>query len=173
MLGDGTRAHELFEILNPINHARTPEDVERYRLEPYVVAADVYVAPAHRGRGGWTWYTGSAAWLYRLAVEWLLGLRLNGETFVVAPTIPADWPSFEMTYRRGGTRYEIRVENPDRVCRGVQRVELDGAELVDGSVPILDDGGVHTILVVLGTPERAPVGLVDPQASEASGLGTV
>ncbi|HEV8634606.1 MAG TPA: glucoamylase family protein [Chloroflexota bacterium] len=150
LLGQGTRAHELFTLLNPINHAATPEGRERYKAEPYVVAADVYAAPQHVGRGGWSWYTGSAGWLYRLAVEMLLGLELCGDRFALDPTIPSTWPGFELTYRRGATVYRVRVENPLGVERGVARVELDGRPLAGREVPLRDDGQEHTVRVLLG-----------------------
>ncbi|TAK23403.1 MAG: DUF3131 domain-containing protein [Chloroflexota bacterium] len=150
LLGDGTRAQEMLDILNPINHARTPEEVERYRVEPYVVAADVYAAARHVGRGGWTWYTGSASWFYRVAVETILGVRLEGDRLRIDPTISADWPGFEVRYRRGSSVYLVAVENPDRVCRGVRSVEIDGVGLVDGAVTLVDDGREHRVRVVLG-----------------------
>jgi cellobiose phosphorylase len=157
LLGDGTRAVELFDLLNPINHARSPEEVERYRVEPYVVAADVYGAPQHLGRGGWTWYTGSAGWMYRVALEAILGMRLLGGHLRIDPTIPRDWPRFELTYRRGGTTYTIVVENPEGVHRGVRLAELDGDELPSVDVPLLDDGGQHSVRVVLGSVAAADV----------------
>src|SRR5690606_13759266 len=97
----GDRAGELFALLNPINHARTPADVERYKVEPYVVAADVYSAPAHVGRGGWTWYTGSAAWMQRAGMEGILGIRREAAPVVVAPCIPRSWPAFSATIVQG------------------------------------------------------------------------
>ncbi|HEY3081480.1 MAG TPA: glucoamylase family protein [Chloroflexota bacterium] len=152
LLGQGTRAHELFSLLNPINHAATAAGWERYRVEPYVVAADVYAAQQHVGRGGWTWYTGSAGWLYRLAVEMLLGFKLRGDRFTIDPTIPATWPSFDLTYRRGATVYRVQVENPLGVERSVARVELDGRALDGNEVPLLDDGQEHAVRVLLGAP---------------------
>ncbi|MCR4266445.1 GH36-type glycosyl hydrolase domain-containing protein [Nitratireductor sp. ZSWI3] len=109
--GAGDKAHDLFSLLNPINHALTPEEIERYKVEPYVVAADVYSVAPHVGRGGWTWYTGSAAWMYRSGIEGILGIRREGEFLVVDPCIPSAWPGFEATVQVGSTRYEIRVDN--------------------------------------------------------------
>jgi cyclic beta-1,2-glucan synthetase len=152
-LGDGAGAVKLFGLLNPVNHARTPGEVERYRVEPYVVAADVYGAPQHLGRGGWTWYTGSAGWMYRVALEAILGLCLLGDRFRVDPTIPNDWPRFELSYRRGGTTYTIAVDNPEGVSRGVRRVELDGSDLPTGEIPLLNDGRQHNIRVLLGAAD--------------------
>ncbi|MGH9464086.1 MAG: GH36-type glycosyl hydrolase domain-containing protein, partial [Thermoanaerobaculia bacterium] len=109
-LGHGDEAVELFHMLNPINRARTREDVERYKVEPYVVAADVYAHPQHLGRGGWTWYTGAAGWLYRLGIERILGLERHGSTLRLEPCLPNAWPGYSLRWRFGGTRYEIRVE---------------------------------------------------------------
>ena len=120
-LGSGDEAAELFHMLNPINHTRTPADVERYKAEPYVMAGDVYARAPHAGRGGWSWYTGSAGWMYRAGLESILGLRRRGDTFSIDPCIPSSWPDYEITWRVGGTRYLIAVSNPDRQCRGVAR----------------------------------------------------
>jgi cyclic beta-1,2-glucan synthetase len=151
-LGLGDEAMELFHMLNPINHMRTAEAVDQYRAEPYVVAADVYAHPMHLGRGGWTWYTGSAGWMYQAAVEGLLGLRRGGTTFSVAPCIPAMWPGFSITWTVGRTQYHISVVNPDHRCRGVRSAALDGAPIDPDAIPMLDDGGSHEIVVQLGDP---------------------
>lgn len=152
MLGDGDKAFELFSILDPIRHASTREAVHRYKVEPYVACADVYGAPPHVGRGGWTWYTGAAGWLYRAGVERILGLRLEGEALVLDPCIPTAWPGFEIELRHRSARYQILVENPNGASRGVARLELDGEVLpVDGAgVPLADDGATHRVRVVLG-----------------------
>jgi len=152
MLGDGDTAGELFSLLNPIHHASTRATSHRYRVEPYVVAADVYSEPPHVGRGGWTWYTGAAGWMYRAGVEWILGLRLEGQQLVVDPCIPKAWPSFEMTLRHHATHYRISIENPRRVSSGVSHAELDGVALVAGQarIDLVDDGEAHELRVVLG-----------------------
>jgi cyclic beta-1,2-glucan synthetase len=149
-LGRGTQAHELWRMLSPISHADTPEAIARYKVEPYVVAADVYGVPPHVGRGGWTWYTGSAAWLYRAAVETLLGLTVRVGTLAFDPRVPADWQGFEVEYRHGKTTYRCRVENPDRVESGVREVYLDGTPVPDRVVRLADDGQGHEVRVVLG-----------------------
>jgi cellobiose phosphorylase len=149
-LGRGTQAHELWRMLSPISHADTPEAVEKYKVEPYVVAADVYGVPPHVGRGGWTWYTGSASWLYRAALETLLGFTVRGNTLRFDPRIPANWPGFEVEYHHGKTVYRCRVENPASVEAGVREVSLDGARLADGIVPLTDDGGPHEVRIILG-----------------------
>ena len=114
-LGDGDKAVALLTLLNPINHARTRSDVYRYKVEPYVIAADVYAKPPHVGRGGWTWYTGSGGWMQRAGVESILGARVRGEFLDLDPCIAKAWPRFEMTLRYRSARYEIVVENPDGV----------------------------------------------------------
>ncbi len=151
-LGDGDKAGELFSILNPINHASTRAGVHRYKVEPYVMAADVYTEPPHVGRGGWTWYTGSAGWMYQAGVEWILGFRLRGTTLVLEPCIPRAWPGYEMDFRYHSATYEIVVENPQGVSRGVAVAELDGRPLPGrgAAIPLVDDGATHRIRVVLG-----------------------
>jgi len=151
-LGEGDKAFELFSLLNPINHASTRADVQRYKVEPYAVAADVYSVAPHVGRGGWTWYTGSAGWLYRAGLEGILGFRLQGAFLLLDPCIPKAWPGFEIAFKYRSARYEIAVENPRGVSRGVASASLDGKVLPEGSarVPLADDGAVHEVRVVLG-----------------------
>jgi cyclic beta-1,2-glucan synthetase len=151
-LGDGDKAGDLFSILNPINHASTRAGVQRYKVEPYVMAADVYTEPPHVGRGGWTWYTGSAGWMYQAGIESILGFRLRGTTVLIDPCIPRAWPGYEIDFRYRSARYEIVVENPQGVSRGVVSAELDGQAL-DGegaAIPLADDGATHRVRVVLG-----------------------
>jgi cyclic beta-1,2-glucan synthetase len=153
MLGQGDRAAALLSMLNPVNRATTRAAVHRYKVEPYVVAADVYSVAPHAGRGGWTWYTGSAGWLYRAGLEWLLGFRLRGDCLEVSPCIPAAWPGYEIVFNYFQTRYEILVENPEGVSRGVALVEVDGQRLAPGSarISLLDDGTTHRVRVILGS----------------------
>ncbi|HEX2707765.1 MAG TPA: glycosyl hydrolase family 65 protein, partial [Solirubrobacterales bacterium] len=125
-LGDGDRAGELYSILNPISHASTRAGVQRYKVEPYVMAADVYATPPHVGRGGWTWYTGSAGWMYRAGLESILGFRVHGAKLQIDPCIPRAWPGFRIEFRYHSATYEIAVENPAGVSRGVATIELDG-----------------------------------------------
>jgi cyclic beta-1,2-glucan synthetase len=150
-LGDGDKAVELFGMLNPINHARTEADVQRYKVEPYVVAADVYAEPPHVGRGGWTWYTGSGGWMYRAGLESILGFRLRGTRLVIDPCIPRAWRGFELVFRYRSARYDIVVENPQNASRGVSSVSVDGASL-DGDLSIMlaDDRKTHRVRIVLG-----------------------
>jgi cyclic beta-1,2-glucan synthetase len=149
-LGLGDEAMELFHMINPINHMRTPAGLDRYRAEPYAVAADVYAHPMHLGRGGWTWYTGSAGWMYRAAIEGLLGLRRSGDTFRMEPSIPAMWPKFSIQWRVGQTRYHITVVNPDHRCGGVRSASLDGTDVEPEAIPLLQDGKTHDVIVELG-----------------------
>ncbi|HKO96501.1 MAG TPA: glucoamylase family protein [Pyrinomonadaceae bacterium] len=154
MLGDGERAGELFSLLNPVNHSSTRAGLHKYKVEPYVAVGDVYAVPPHTGRGGWTWYTGSAGWMYRAGLESILGFKLQGRRLKVDPCIPRWWREFEITYRRAQTIYRIKVENPLAVSRGITSVELDGAMQSSDDFELVDDGQTHTVLIVLG--EKAP-----------------
>jgi cyclic beta-1,2-glucan synthetase len=153
MQGDGDKAAELISMLNPIHHADNPTGMHRYRVEPYVICADIYSMPPHAGRGGWTWYTGSAGWVYRTALEWLLGFRLQGTTLTIDPCIPRRWPGFEISFRYRSSQYEITVENPLGVCRGILATKLDG-KMLDGAtkslIPLTDDGATHQLQIILG-----------------------
>ncbi|MCY3003093.1 MAG: carbohydrate-binding protein, partial [Planctomycetota bacterium] len=153
-LGCGDEAMELFHMLNPINHSRTAADVQRYKLEPYVLAGDVYDHPAHRGRGGWSWYTGASAWMYRVALEGILGLQRHGGSFALQPCIPCSWPSFSIEWRVGRSRYSIQVDNPERVCRGVASATLDGQPVDPRAIPCVDDAREHRVRAVMGSPIR-------------------
>ncbi len=158
-LGDGDKAYELFTLVNPISHSNTRVGIHRYKVEPYVVAADVYAEPPHVGRGGWTWYTGAAGWMYRAGIEWILGLRVRGALLHLDPCIPRTWPKFAITFRYHSARYDIVVENPHGAARGVSSVTLDGAPLTgEGAhIPLADDGVAHQVRVVLGAETlRAP-----------------
>ena len=155
ILGDGERAGELFSLLNPVNHSATRAGLHKYKVEPYVAVGDVYAVPPHTGRGGWTWYTGSAGWMYRAGLESILGFMLRGDRLQINPCIPRWWRNFEITYRRDHTTYRIKVENPLGVSRGVASVELDGQSLGDVDIPLNADGQTHSVRVVLGEPAVA------------------
>ena len=150
LLGRGERAQELFALLNPVRHATTAEGVARYMVEPYVVAADVYGAPPHTGRGGWTWYTGSASWLYRVGLEAILGFRIRGDRLRIEPCVAPDWPRYELTYRHHSATYHIVVENAAGTGRGVRAVTVDAHAVPDGEIPLVDDGKTHAVRVELG-----------------------
>jgi cyclic beta-1,2-glucan synthetase len=154
-LGSGDEAVELFHMLNPINHSRSPGDVQRYKTEPYVLAGDVYDHPAHRGRGGWTWYTGSTAWMHRVALEGILGLQRHGDRFALRPCIPSSWPSFNIEWRLGRSLYRIQVDNPERACTGISEATLDGHSVDSNAIPCPDDGREHRVHAVLRAPAPA------------------
>lgn len=148
--GDGTRAVELLRMLNPIEHTREPEAVWRYGIEPYVIAGDVYNLPGRVGHGGWSWYTGSAAWMYRAWVEEVLGLQVRSETLRIDPVIPEDWDGFQLRYRHGEAVYEIQVENPEHLAQGVVWVEIDGKRTTQLVIPLERELIKHRILVRMG-----------------------
>jgi cellobiose phosphorylase len=145
-LGDRERAWELLAMINPLNHARSPEAIAIYKAEPYVVAADVYAVSPHTGRGGWTWYTGSAGWMYRLIVESLLGLKLEVDKLRFTPCLPADWPGFTMHYRYRETVYHITIKRPPAED-GETRVTVDGVSQPDNTIPLIDDHQEHYVEV--------------------------
>ena len=148
--GDGDKAVSLLRMLNPVEHARAEQDYERYKVEPYVVAGDVYALKDHVGRGGWTWYTGAASWIYRVWLEEVLGFKRRGDRLTIEPVIPKDWPGFRLRYRYQSTHYDIAIENPGHISHGVDLVELDGAAVSDKMITLRDDGGSHTIRVRMG-----------------------
>ncbi len=155
-LGDKGRAWELLGMINPVNHASSPEQIAIYKVEPYVVTADVYALSPHTGRGGWTWYTGSAGWMYRLIVESLLGLRLEVDKLRFTPCLPPDWPGFTMHYRYRETVYHISVQQAPAEDGGT-RVTLDGVDHPDNSIPLVDDRQEHYVAVRLAVvPSQTP-----------------
>lgn len=174
-LGDARRAWELLALINPANHALSAEQVAVYKAEPYVLAADVYAVAPHIGRGGWTWYTGSASWLYRLIIESLIGIQREGDQLRITPCIPAEWPGYALTYQHGTSQYRIEVTqvwaevaesdagqggggtghvDPSQDAPSTTRVFENGIELGDGSITLVDDGQVHAIAVTLAHPHR-------------------
>ncbi len=155
-LGNGDEAMELFHMLNPINHTRTPADVERYKTEPYVTAGDVYAHHQHAGRGGWTWYSGSAGWMYQAAIESILGLRRHGDRFTVNPCIPSMWPGFTIDWRFGTAAYHIQVSNPEFCSRGVASAALDGVSCDADAIPLVDDGRPHQVRILMGRNAGRP-----------------
>ena len=147
--GDGDRAMELYQMINPITHADSPASAATYKVEPYVVAADVYTAEGHVGRGGWTWYTGSASWLYRVGLEAILGFTKRGETIEVNPCIPSSWKEFSIEYRFGESTYAILVRNPSGVQKGVVSIVADGTR-AEGVIHLFNDGQRHEVVVTMG-----------------------
>jgi cyclic beta-1,2-glucan synthetase len=141
-LGDKAKAWELFAMINPVNHAKSPERIAVYKVEPYVMTADVYALSPHIGRGGWTWYTGSAGWMYRFIIESLLGLKLEVDRLCFAPCLPADWESFKIHYRYRETLYHISIQQAHAPNNGVT-VIVDGIKQDDEAIPLRDDRQVH------------------------------
>jgi cyclic beta-1,2-glucan synthetase len=149
-LGQGDSSEALFRMLNPIYHGDTPEKMARYRVEPYVIAADVYSMPPHTGQGGWTWYTGSGSWMYRLGLEAILGFRRRGNVLRISPCIPGAWSGFTITYRHGASVYHIQVLNPKGVNRGVEQILLEGEVLAGKDIPLLDEKRRYEVVVRMG-----------------------
>jgi cellobiose phosphorylase len=157
-LGERHRAWELTTLINPANHAKSPEAIATYKVEPYVMAADVYAVAPHTGRGGWTWYTGSAGWMYRLIIESLLGLRLEVDRLHLAPCLPAHWTGLTIRYRYRETPYRLVFTQqraadgtPAGALAGEARVSVDGVERQTPSVPLVDDRREHSVEVRLTT----------------------
>ena len=146
-LGDSARAWELLAMINPVNHGNSETAIATYKVEPYVVAADVYALPPHTGRGGWTWYTGSAGWMYRLMVESLLGVKREADKLRLAPCLPVDWPGFKLRYRYGETFYSIAVS------RGDTLLTVDGVEQSDQTISLVDDRQEHSVEVRIRTAQ--------------------
>jgi len=145
--GNGDRAFELYQMINPLTHARTAEEVEVYKVEPYVVAADVYTADGQLGRGGWTWYTGSASWMYRVGLEGILGFTKRGDRLLIEPRVPTSWSAYTIEYRYGASVYVIAVRNEEGISGGAVEVVIDGAPSADGWIRLVDDGARHEVSV--------------------------
>jgi cyclic beta-1,2-glucan synthetase len=150
-LGNNDLAEKLFRLINPIYRADTPENVDVYKVEPYVISADVYGVAPHTSRGGWTWYTGSSGWMYRLGVEAILGLRRVGNALQFHPHIPKEWSGYVVTYRYGGTTYRIQMLNTAHTGSGVQQLTLDGEALPTAQLPLVDDGKRYEVVVEFGS----------------------
>ena len=150
ILGEGDKVGELFGMLNPINRSATRAGAFAYKVEPYVVAADIYAESPHTRRGGWTWYTGAAGWLYQAGIESVLGLRIRDGKLTFKPCVPSTWRSYEMTLRYKTAIYEITVENPHSAGSGAASVELNGVPQVDHAVTLSDDGVTHLVRVRMG-----------------------
>jgi cyclic beta-1,2-glucan synthetase len=155
--GDHDRAFDLYQMINPLTHARTPEEVATYKVEPYVVAADVYTAEGQLGRGGWTWYTGSAGWMYRVGLEGILGFTKRGDTLFIEPRAPTSWSGYVIEYRYGGSLYVISVKNEDGVTGEAVEVTIDGIVSADGGIKLVDDGARHEVSVHRVTRQGAGV----------------
>jgi cellobiose phosphorylase len=145
LMGENDRAWEFFALLNPIHHGGTPKQIATYKVEPYVVAADVYAVAPHLGRGGWTWYTGSAGWMYRLLIETLLGVNLEGDRLRLAPRLPESWTTYKIHYRYRQTVYHITIARLAADSADVNRLTLDGQEIPGTTLPLLDDHQEHFV----------------------------
>jgi cyclic beta-1,2-glucan synthetase len=171
-LKQGTRAVQLLEMINPVERTRSVEEVERYKGEPYVIAADIYRLQGQVGRCGWTWYTGSSGVMYRVWLEDVLGFKLQADRLTIDPAIPSHWTHYAVRYRYRSSRYEIAVENPENVSSGVVSLEVDGIPLHTKWIPLVDDGGSHRVHVRLGKvpedAEREPVDAVSRQEDMSS-----
>jgi cellobiose phosphorylase len=151
--GQGDKAIGLMKRLMPYWHAKSEEEAERYMVEPYVAAADIYAVHPHVGRGGWTWYTGSAAWMYKVTLEKILGISVYKNRLSVNPCIPRDWREYDVTYRYGYAVYFIHVKNPNAAQCGVRQILLDGKEVEGGRFPLVDDEREHHVYVLMGSPQ--------------------
>jgi cellobiose phosphorylase len=150
MMGDGDQAWELYNMINPINHARTPIECATYKVEPYVIAADVYAVNPHTGRGGWTWYTGAAGWMYRVGLEYILGLKKKDDTLIINPCIPKEWKEYKIKYKYKDTTYHITVKNFKRVSGNVETIVIDGKKREEKNIPLVNDQKDHHVEVILG-----------------------
>jgi cellobiose phosphorylase len=153
-LGDGNQAMEVFNMLNPIRHSLTPEASSKYKTEPYALAGDVYAGQTYEGRGGWSWYTGSASWYYRVGLENLLGFRQKKDILTLSPCIPTEWKEFEINYNYGKSKYLIKVLNPHALCKGNVQIEMDGHLFDRPEIPLIDDGRTRKLTATLLKPKQ-------------------
>lgn len=149
MLGFGEKAFELYKMINPIEHARTKEMAQKYKVEPYVIPADIYGAGNLVGRGGWTWYTGSSCWYYKAGVEYILGIKIEKGILKINPCIPKDWKTFSVRYKWKNTLYNILVENPNGNEIGVKKIVIDGIEQMSNEIRLQENVGVINVEVFL------------------------
>lgn len=149
LLGFGDKAGELFRMINPIEHSRTKEEVQKYKVEPYVIAADVYGVGNLVGRGGWTWYTGSSSWMYKAGIEYILGLKIEKGVLKIEPCIPRDWKEYTMRYRYKTSIYNIKVKNNNGKNVGVDKFIFNGKEFENKEVKLLDDGNINEIEIIM------------------------
>ncbi len=150
MMGKGDKAWKLYSSINPINHTRTSKECLKYKVEPYVMAADVYSTNSHIGRGGWTWYTGTAGWMYKVGIEDILGLKKYGDEIVIDPCIPKDWEGYFIEYKHGKSKYNISIKNPDKVNKNVKYIAIDGNKNNSNKLKLIDDNKEHDVEVILG-----------------------
>lgn len=149
ILGFGDKSVELYKMINPIEHTKTKELANKYKVEPYVISADIYGANNLAGSGGWTWYTGSSSWYYICAVQNILGLKIENETLSINPCISSEWQEYEIRYKFGESIYNIKVQNPNRKCTGVEKFLLNGVEIPEKKIRILNNGKVNEIQIIM------------------------
>ena len=149
MLGYGDKAVNMFKLINPIEHTRTKESTNKYKVEPYVVAADVYSSENLAGRGGWTWYTGSSGWLYTAGIEYILGLRISNNILSIEPCIAKEWKEYKINYKYKNTMYHIIVRNPGGKNSGVKKMYCNGNEVYNKQIKLLDDGEIYKIEIIM------------------------
>ncbi len=149
-MGDGNKAWELYHMINPINHTRTPIECNTYKVEPYVMAADVYAVNPHVGRGGWTWYTGTCGWMYRVGLESILGFKKENDKLIIDPCIPKEWKEYDIEYKYNKATYKIKVKNPEGVNKNVKTISINGEETKDKYIPLIDDNKEYSVEIVLG-----------------------
>jgi cyclic beta-1,2-glucan synthetase len=150
LLGNGDRALEIFNMINPVEHGKDPAGAQKYKVEPYVLAGDVYSQAPHSGRGGWSWYTGAAGWMHRAGLEYMLGLQIQGNELTLNPCISSDWKEFKIRYKFGGSLYQIQVRNPQGVQKGIRGVAING-KAAKFPLVLIDDGKTHHVDVTMGT----------------------
>ena len=145
MLGNGNKAFELYKMINPIEHTRTKEAANKYKVEPYVIPADIYGAGNLTGRGGWTWYTGSSSWYYKAGIEYILGLKIKNSILTINPCIPKEWEEYDIKYKYGRSIYNIKVKNPNGKSTGVNIFKVNGVEIEQKEIRLNNDGNVYEI----------------------------
>ena len=149
MLGFGDKALEYYRMISPIEHARTKEAASKYKVEPYVIAADVYGGKNLAGRGGWTWYTGSSSWYYEAGIEYILGLKIRKGMLSIEPCIPINWKEYLIRYKYGKSIYNIRISNPNGKSTGVEKFIVNGNEIEEKNIKLEDNGGIFEIEVIM------------------------
>lgn len=148
-LGFGDKAVEYYTMINPIEHSKTKDSAKRYKVEPYVIPADIYEAKGLEGRGGWTWYTGSSSWFCKIGIENILGLNIEKGILKINPCVPKDWKEYSIRYKFGNSIYNIKVKNPDGKNVGIEKMYLNGKEQENMQVKLIDDGNINEIEVIM------------------------
>ena len=149
MLGFGDKAVELFRMINPIEHSKTREAAQKYKVEPYVVVADIYSHENLAGRGGWSWYTGSSSWMLIAGIQYILGLKIEKGILKINPCISSSWKEYSITYKYGDSIYNIKVENTNNKNMGIDKFISDGQEIKDKQIKLIDDRKTHSILIIM------------------------